>query len=135
MRSESPCVSASSPTKPGPASVPCATTQRTPSGQRIYDAAAVERVRLLRRLYQAGLTSSTIAAVLPCVDSPSEVITRQTLDIMRNEHTRITNQIAGLTSTREDLIYLIDRATDFHDGQLATTIATTPTRQPKATPT
>ena len=93
------------------------TAQRTASGQRVYGPDAVERVRLLRRLYSAGLTSTTIAALLPCVDTPSEQVTRDTLDLMRGEHARITAQIAELVTTRDDLTYLIDTATAYHQDQ------------------
>jgi DNA-binding transcriptional MerR regulator len=94
-------------------------SERTTADQRRYGADAVERVRLLRRLYGAGLNSSTIASLLPCVDSPSDAITGQSIDIMRREHARISTQIAELIATREDLSYLIDTATEFHHGQLA----------------
>jgi DNA-binding transcriptional MerR regulator len=84
--------------------------QRTASGQRIYDEAAVDRVRLLRRLYAAGLSSSTIAAVLPCVDAPSAAVTARTLTTMREQYARIEQQIVELMTTRDQLAYLIDAA-------------------------
>lgn len=91
---------------------------RTASAQRTYDTEAVERVRLLRRLYSAGLTSSIIATLLPCVSTPSDQVTRQSLDIMRREHARICGQITDLTTTRDALAYLIDTAAAFHRDQL-----------------
>ncbi len=94
--------------------------QRTTSDQRVYGPDAVERVRLLRRLYSAGLTSATIAALLPCVDTPSDEVTRDTIAVMRREHDRISAQITDLISTRNDLSYLIDAATTFHREQLDT---------------
>jgi DNA-binding transcriptional MerR regulator len=97
------------------------TARRTSSGQRVYDAEAVDRVRLVRRLYGAGLSSTTIAAVLPCVDSPSSEVTRETLAIMGRERARIEHQIAELSATRDHLTYLIEAATDFHRDQLAGT--------------
>lgn len=92
--------------------------QRTVSGQRRYTADAVERVRLLRRLYGAGLTSATIATLLPCVDTPSGAVTREAIEIMSRERARITTQIAELLTTRDDLAYLIDAANRFHQDQL-----------------
>ena len=83
---------------------------RTASGQRTYDDAAVERVRMLRRLYTAGLTSTTIAALLPCVDSPSAATTRETVAMMRREHDRLGDEIADLVRTREQLASLIEGA-------------------------
>lgn len=41
---------------------------RSPSGQRHYGDEAVERVRFVRRLYAAGLSSRDVALLLPCVD-------------------------------------------------------------------
>ncbi len=93
--------------------------ERTTGAQRIYGPDAVERVRLLRRLYSAGLTSTTIASLLPCVDTPSEAVTRATMDVMRREHARISGQISELITTRDDLSYLIDAAAGFHRDQLA----------------
>ncbi|MDQ2814506.1 MAG: MerR family transcriptional regulator [Actinomycetota bacterium] len=94
--------------------------QRTASAQRTYSADSVERVRLLRRLYSAGLTSKIIASLLPCVDTPSAAVTRETMDIMRREHARIGAQVIELIATRDDLAYLIDAAAAFHRDQLAT---------------
>ena len=89
------------------------TAERTVSGQRAYGPDAVERVRLLRRLYSAGLNSATIAALLPCVDTPSSEVTVATIDIMRREHARINEQISRLITTRDDLAYLIDGASAY----------------------
>ena len=55
------------------------TSARTGTGQRTYGEDAVARVRLLRQLYNAGLSSTTIATVLPCVDHPSAASTRETM--------------------------------------------------------
>lgn len=98
--------------------------QRTASGQRVYASDSVERVRLLRRLYSAGLTSKTIASLLPCVDTPSAAVTREAMEVMRREHARISEQITELITTRDDLTYLIDTAGAFHRDQLATGTAT-----------
>jgi len=83
---------------------------RTPRGQRTYDDEAVGRVRLLRQLYNAGLTSSTIATLMPCVDSPSTAATAATVALMRREHERLGEQVAELVRTRDQLAYLIDSA-------------------------
>ena len=44
---------------------------RTAAGQRVFDASAVERVRLVRQLLAAGLGVRAIADVLPCLLDPS----------------------------------------------------------------
>jgi DNA-binding transcriptional MerR regulator len=85
--------------------------QRTGRGQRTYTDDAVARVRLLRQLYNAGLTSTTIATLLPCVDHPSKTSTRETIAVMEREHARLGRQVADLVSTQEQLAYLIAAAT------------------------
>jgi len=92
--------------------------RRSPRAQRVYDEDAVDRVRLLKRLYGAGLTSAVIATLLPCVDAPSEQTTRATIAVMRRERDRIGEQIAQLAATREQLSSLIEIASSFHDEQL-----------------
>jgi len=87
------------------------TSARTGTGQRTYDDDAVARVRLLRQLYNAGLSSTTIATVMPCVDHPSVASTRETIAVMEREHARLGEQVADLVSTREQLAYLIAAAT------------------------
>ncbi len=86
--------------------------ERTGSGQRTYADEAVARVLLLRQLYNAGLTSTTIATLLPCVDSPSAATTRETIAVMEREHDRLGRQVADLVTTREQLAYLIAAATE-----------------------
>lgn len=93
--------------------------ERTPSGQRIYDPDAVERVRLLRRLYAAGLTSTNIAALLPCVDAPSEQVTAESVSVMEGEHARLSRQILELTTARDQLGFLIATAVGFRQEQSA----------------
>ena len=84
---------------------------RTGSGQRTYADDTVARVLLLRQLYNAGLSSTTLATVMPCVDSPSATSTRETIAVMEREHARLGRQVADLVTTREQLAYLIAAAT------------------------
>jgi DNA-binding transcriptional MerR regulator len=93
------------------------TSRRTTTGQRTYDADAVARVLLLRQLYNAGLASSTIAAVMPCVDHPSAAATRETIAVMEREHERLGRQVADLVTTREQLAHLIASASACGDAQ------------------
>ena len=92
--------------------------ERTAGHQRVYAAAAPERVRLLRRLFAAGLSSTTIGSLLPCVDRPFGAVTSEAMAVMRREHERIGGQIAELGAAREQLAYLIDAAERFHDDQV-----------------
>lgn len=48
------------------------TSTRSSSGQRHYTDGEIERVAFIQRLFDAGLSSRTIAELLPCVESPSE---------------------------------------------------------------
>jgi DNA-binding transcriptional MerR regulator len=81
---------------------------RTASGQRRYTQEAVARVRLIRCLYSAGLSSSTIAELLPCVDSPSAQSADAAWERMNRERDRLTAHIAELTEARDALDRFID---------------------------
>jgi DNA-binding transcriptional MerR regulator len=77
------------------------TATRSARGQRHYPEPAVGRVRLIQHLYAAGLTSRTIAELLPCVDA--QVSTPESRARLAAERDRITAQIAELTRTRDRL--------------------------------
>ncbi|WP_216212065.1 MerR family transcriptional regulator [Amycolatopsis aidingensis] len=79
------------------------TSTRSAGGQRHYTADKVERVRFIQRLYAAGLSSHTIAELLPCVDSPSEENTEAALERMAQERDRLSEHIASLIHTRDAL--------------------------------
>ena len=74
---------------------------RSPSGQRHYPEAAVDRVRLFQQLYAAGLTSRTILELLPCMDA--KVSTHESAARLAAERERIDQQIRGLLATRDRL--------------------------------
>ncbi len=76
---------------------------RSPSGQRTYDEAAVERVAWIQRLYAAGLSSSTLGDLLPCVESPSVAQSQASVERLREEHARLTQHIDALLRTRSTL--------------------------------
>jgi DNA-binding transcriptional MerR regulator len=79
---------------------------RSQSGQRRYGDAAVNRVRLIQQLYGAGLSSKTIAELLPCVDAG--VSTPESRERLVAERDRINTQIAELITTRDRLNDIID---------------------------
>ena len=79
---------------------------RSQSGQRLYADAAVNRVRLIQQLYGAGLSSKTIAELLPCVDA--QVSTPESRARLRAERDRINTQIAELIIARDKLNDIID---------------------------
>lgn len=74
---------------------------RTGGGQRFYPEAAVTRVRLIQDLFAAGLSSRSIAVLLPCVDA--QQATPESMTILTTERDRIDRQIQDLTSTRDRL--------------------------------
>jgi DNA-binding transcriptional MerR regulator len=80
---------------------------RTGTGHRRYVDDDVNRVLFLQRLYAAGLSSRTIAEVLPCVDTPSTQASEAAFQRLVQERERIDTQIADLTATREALDVLI----------------------------
>lgn len=45
--------------------------QRTPGGQRRFEAADIDRVVQIQEFYAAGLCSSVIADLLPCLEVPA----------------------------------------------------------------
>ncbi|MFB9834285.1 MerR family transcriptional regulator [Actinoallomurus acaciae] len=79
------------------------TSTRSASGQRHYTDDEVERVTFIQRLYAAGLSSRTIAELLPCVDSPSEENSDAALERMAQERDRLSAHIADLSHTRDAL--------------------------------
>ncbi|MFG2073331.1 DNA-binding transcriptional regulator, MerR family [Nonomuraea maritima] len=74
---------------------------RSASGQRRYPEAAADRVGLIQTLYAAGLSSRTIAELLPCVDAKES--TPESRARLAAERDRIDAQIAALTRTRDRL--------------------------------
>ncbi|MEU6150045.1 MerR family transcriptional regulator [Actinosynnema sp. NPDC047251] len=79
------------------------TSTRSAGGQRHYTAADVERVGFIQRMYTAGLSSRTVAELLPCVDSPSEENSDAALERMAQERDRLSAHIADLIRTRDAL--------------------------------
>ncbi|WP_193783047.1 MerR family transcriptional regulator [Streptomyces sp. E5N91] len=92
---------------------------RSAGGQRQYTEHEVERVQFLQRLYAAGLSSRTIAELLPCVDAPSEVHSDAALERMAQERDRLTEHIADLVRTRDALNALMTAAREYRDAQFA----------------
>ncbi|GIE85662.1 MerR family transcriptional regulator [Actinoplanes regularis] len=80
---------------------------RSPSGQRRYTDKEIDRVRFIQRLYAAGLTSRTIAELLPCVDSPTAQNADAAWEQLHQERDRITQHIEELARARDALDQLI----------------------------
>jgi DNA-binding transcriptional MerR regulator len=82
---------------------------RSASGQRHYADTAAERVELIQTLYAAGLSSKTIADLLPCVDAKES--TPESRARLAAERDRIDAQITELIRTRDKLDAVIALST------------------------
>lgn len=71
---------------------------RSSSGQRIYKHEALERVALIHYLFQAGLCSSTIAEILPCMADPTSQTPLLRKRLVR-ERARISAQVDAMEQT------------------------------------
>jgi DNA-binding transcriptional MerR regulator len=94
------------------------TSVRSPRGQRLYGETEVERVRFVQRLYAAGLSSRTIAELLPCVDSPSLENSDAAMARMLEERARLSRHIDDLIQTRDTLDRLMAAAAEHQARQI-----------------
>ncbi|GAA4209694.1 MerR family transcriptional regulator [Microbispora amethystogenes] len=94
------------------------TSTRSAGGQRHYTDGDIERVAFIQRLYAAGLSSRTIAELLPCVESPSEQNSAEAFERLVRERDRISRHVEELVTARAALDRLID-ANRAHHGRLA----------------
>ncbi|WP_410573588.1 MerR family transcriptional regulator [Amycolatopsis sp. cmx-4-61] len=95
------------------------TSSRSEAGQRHYSDAEVERVALIRQLFDAGLSSRVIAAVLPCVETPGDAgVVDEAFATMTRERNRIDAEIARLVEARDALDQVI-AANNRHRSALA----------------
>jgi DNA-binding transcriptional MerR regulator len=83
---------------------------RRPSGYRDYDGQAPLTVRHIRLLLSAGLGTTAIAEILPCIPDGTTVLAPtcpELLDALAGERTRITASIENLAAARDILDRLI----------------------------
>ncbi|MFD5365435.1 MerR family transcriptional regulator [Streptomyces sp. NPDC127103] len=85
---------------------------RGSNGYREYDESAVLRVRQIRHLLGAGLSSEDIAYLLPCAvgEVPELVGCPELLAAMRSRMGRIEDQMERLARSRDALAGYIDAA-------------------------
>lgn len=80
---------------------------RTPGGQRVYGEPAIDRVIRIQELFAAGLNSSKVRDILPCMrdadGGPSDQATPWLVAQLRVERERIDRQIAEMGRSREVL--------------------------------
>ncbi|MDN0200497.1 MerR family transcriptional regulator [Streptomyces sp. S.PNR 29] len=100
--------------------------ERTPGGHREYPEGAVARVVRIQELYAAGLCSSKIAELLPCMrDSdggPSAVADARLITDLTAERDRIDGMIEDLRRSRAALDEVIAAATVPRDASSGTVV-------------
>jgi DNA-binding transcriptional MerR regulator len=86
--------------------------ERGANGYREYDEDAVLRVRQIRHLLGAGLSSEDIAYLLPCAvgEAPELIGCPELLAAMRSRLRRIDDQMNRLAQSRDALADYIDAA-------------------------
>ncbi|MEI4271744.1 MerR family transcriptional regulator [Klenkia sp. LSe6-5] len=62
---------------------------RSPSGQRVYEAADVDRVITIQHLLAGGLGTAVVKDLLPCLDAPAHERTGHLQDRLREEVERL----------------------------------------------
>ncbi len=85
---------------------------RRANGYREYDESAVLRVRQIRHLLGAGLSSEDIAYLLPCAvgEAPELLGCPELLTAMRSRLERLDEQMTRLAQSRHALADYIDAA-------------------------
>ncbi|MFE0719547.1 MerR family transcriptional regulator [Streptomyces rochei] len=83
--------------------------ERSPSGQRRYPESAVDRVVLIQQLYAAGLSSRTIAELLPCVVDGRA--TPALIERLAAEREQVDRRITDLLHARDRLDSVLTAAT------------------------
>ncbi|WP_028811274.1 MerR family transcriptional regulator [Streptomyces flavidovirens] len=85
---------------------------RGANGYREYDENAVLRVKQIRHLLGAGLSSEDIAYLLPCAvgEAPELPGCPELLAAMRSRLRRLDDQMDRLAQSRDALAYYIDAA-------------------------
>jgi DNA-binding transcriptional MerR regulator len=82
--------------------------QRASSGQRIYEEQDVDRVNFFQLMYAAGLNSSIIAALLPCIDTGHS--DAENLRMLLDRREQICEQVQSLRTALKHLDTLIASA-------------------------
>ncbi|MFE6199288.1 MerR family transcriptional regulator [Streptomyces sp. NPDC057838] len=87
------------------------TSERSPSGQRLYRQDAITLVRFFQQMFAAGLTSRRIAELLPCWDTGHTDADQRAM--LRAERERIQAKIDELQAAADHLDEVI-AITDTH---------------------
>ncbi|GAA1663516.1 MerR family transcriptional regulator [Nonomuraea maheshkhaliensis] len=86
--------------------------ERGANGYREYDEGAVLRVKQIRHLLGAGLSSEDIAYLLPCAtgEAPDLLGCPELLTAMRSRLRRLDEQMSRLARSRDALAHYIETA-------------------------
>ncbi|HUQ57314.1 MerR family transcriptional regulator [Lentzea sp.] len=90
--------------------------ERSESGQRRYTENAISRVRLIQQLYAAGISSSGILEMLPCM--ATGIASPQVLTKLHGHRSSVLRQIEELQETLVQLDTVIAGAVRSHDHGL-----------------
>ncbi|MGZ0146239.1 MerR family transcriptional regulator [Kribbella sp. WER1] len=85
-------------------------SSRTPGGWREFDGVMVERVVMIQHLLAAGLSSSTIGELLPCLEAPPEertgvleVLLAQEVQRLEEKRRELDRELEVLQALRQDV--------------------------------
>ncbi|MGW8530610.1 MULTISPECIES: MerR family transcriptional regulator [Nocardiopsidaceae] len=81
---------------------------RSASGQRHYSEEHVERVGLIRAFLAAGVSSTAIADMIPCMKRPSVDEARRAARTMARERARLTSAVESLRVSMNSLEDLME---------------------------
>ena len=83
-------------------------SERTPGGWRDFDDSMIERVVMIQHLFAAGLGSTTINELLPCLEAPPEERTGVMEQLLAQEVQRLEAKRRDLDRELETLQALLD---------------------------
>lgn len=85
--------------------------ERQQNGYRDYDEHLVDRVNTIRNLLDTGIPTRIIAAMLPCLDQPQDIVVAnpepELRELLVGEAEKMTERIAFLEKNRDALIRYI----------------------------
>lgn len=96
-------------------------SQRTSGGWRDFEGAMVERVVMIQHLLAAGLGTTTISELLPCLEAPPAERT-SVMDAL------LAQEVARLEAKRRDLDRELDVLCDLRDSVALPSSPTGPSR-------
>lgn len=85
--------------------------ERQQNGYRDYDEHLVDRVNTIRSLLDTGIPTRVIAAMLPCLDQPQDIVVAdpepELRELLVSEADKMTERIALLERNRDALVRYI----------------------------